>query len=271
MWQPVGISGAVRYDVAQTLTTAQQAQARANENSVSKSGDTITGNFTINGTATINGGTSINGDLTIARVGGSGPTTGAIFFGNTATKYLYYDGTNFDFSGGAVYGGQGRLWGAGDMTPVNKAGDTMTGNLQSNGAGSTINQGPGATSFWCMGSGGSNEAFMSFHRPGVFACNFGLGTDGNFHMGGWSFGAGTSYQFWTTRDFASLPSLSGAVTNGRLVYAGDYTYALGGGLVEPYGGSVVSGGAGQDRVGNIILRHRYMQLFTTGWFTIGYA
>jgi hypothetical protein len=269
MWQPVGISGALRYDIAQSLTAAQQAQARANENSVSKSGDTITGNFTVSGAFTINGNSALNGDLTIERP--TSPTTGAIFFGNTAGKYLYYDGTNFNLSGGAVNASNGRLWGAGDMTPVNKAGDTMTGTLTTAGESGTINQGGGANTIWCMGAGGSNEAFMTFHRPGAFACNFGLGTDGNFHMGGWSFGAGTSYQFWTTRDFASLPSLSGAVTNGRLVYAGDYTYALGGGLVEPYGGSVVSGGAGQDHGGNFILRHRYMQLFTTGWFTIGYA
>ena len=31
------------------------------------------------------------------------PSTGALYFGDTGTKYLYYDGTNFSFSGGSVY------------------------------------------------------------------------------------------------------------------------------------------------------------------------
>ena len=50
-------------------------------------------------------------------------------------------------------------------------------------------------------AGGGNEAFITFHRPGQFATNFGLGADSRFHYGGWSAGA-VSYQFWTSADFA---------------------------------------------------------------------
>jgi hypothetical protein len=259
MWQPVGISGAVRYDISQSLTTAQQDQARANVNSVSKSGDTISGNVTINGTV-------LTGDIRASRP--ATPTSGVIYLG-TADHYLYYDGTNYNLGGAPVYAGNGRLWGAADMTPVNKAGDTMTGNLQTLGQSGTINQGGGSNSIWVMGAGGSNEAFMTFHRPGAFACNFGLATDGNFYMGGWSYGAGNQYKFWTTRDFASLPSAG--VTNTRLVYAGDYRYALpNANIEEPYGGSVITG-ANNPSYGSTH-RHRYLQIFINGaWSTVGYA
>jgi hypothetical protein len=35
---------------------------------------------------------------------------------------------------------------------------------------------------------GGGAAMMSFHRPGAYAINFGLGTDGNLRTGGWSRG-----------------------------------------------------------------------------------
>jgi hypothetical protein len=38
-------------------------------------------------------------------------------------------------------------------------------------------------------SGTSAAAFMSFHRPGAFAGYFGLDTDNQFAVGGWSYGA----------------------------------------------------------------------------------
>jgi hypothetical protein len=48
------------------------------------------------------------------------------------------------------------------------------------------------------------------------------------------------------------------------------------GLAEPYGGAVITGASGFQGPGTaqqncIINRYRYMQLYTTGWFTIGYA
>ena len=35
---------------------------------------------------------------------------------------------------------------------------------------------------------GAGAAMMSFHRPGAFACNFGLDQDNSLRVGGWSFG-----------------------------------------------------------------------------------
>jgi hypothetical protein len=37
--------------------------------------------------------------------------------------------------------------------------------------------------------GGANAAFMSFHRAGAYASYFGIDTDNNFAVGGWSAGA----------------------------------------------------------------------------------
>lgn len=46
-------------------------------------------------------GASFSGDLTTYRSGS--PTTGVIFFGNSGTKYLFYDGTNYIMPGGELY------------------------------------------------------------------------------------------------------------------------------------------------------------------------
>ena len=56
-------------------------------------------------------------------------------------------------------------------------------------------------SFMVQGAGGGSDAFMTFHEPGVYATNFGI-SGGTFYFGGWSAGATTKYQFWTSRDFA---------------------------------------------------------------------
>jgi hypothetical protein len=41
---------------------------------------------------------------------------------------------------------------------------------------------------------GGGAAMMSFHRPGSFACNFGLDIDNILRVGGWSMGTGNSYR-----------------------------------------------------------------------------
>lgn len=101
--------------------------------------------------------------------------------------------------------------GTGQYLPLN-GGGTVDGSLTVNGianvsntlyvfqAAGTIPQ-SGGGSFMVQAAGGGNEAFITFHRPGQFATNFGLGADGRFHYGGWSAGA-VSYQFWTSADFA---------------------------------------------------------------------
>jgi hypothetical protein len=57
------------------------------------------------------------------------------------------------------------------------------------GAGSLLNATGGLGGIMVQGGGGANAAFMSFHRPGAWAAYFGIDTDNQFAVGGWSAGA----------------------------------------------------------------------------------
>lgn len=63
------------------------------------------------------------------------------------------------------------------------------------------------------------------------------------------------------------------ITNARLAYAGDYTQTIPSGLVEPYGGAGLTGSNGfsYNNSTNCTYRYRYMQNYSTGWYTIGFA
>jgi hypothetical protein len=120
-------------------------------------------------------------------------------------------------------------------------------------------------------TGNGGWATMTFHVHGAFATNLSMNQNGNFYFGGWSHG--TYYQIWSSRDFGA-PNFAPYVNNGRLAYAGDFTSNNGGIMQEPWGGTVVTGYFTQVSGSPYDVhqfRHRYMQLLTTGWFTIGYA
>jgi hypothetical protein len=263
---------------------------------VSKAGgDTISGTLTINGVLTVNANTNVVGDLNSTR--GTG-TTGVVYLGNNAgTRYLYYDGTRYILNGAAVQIGSpavGTDAARVDWTDANylpRAGGTITGALTVNGAlvhqaQSTFNAGwiannaagkiyGDGSNVMIQGAGGGNDAMMTFHRPGAFACNFGLSDDNNsFKYGGWSFGVAW-WRFWTERE-CGFP-----VSDGRLVLVGDSglgTAPNGGDyIVELWPGAVMTawkmtsfynGGGYTNAINGF--RIRYMQLKTSGWYTIGY-
>ena len=82
-------------------------------------------------------GNITQGDISAMRPGS--PTTGAIFFGNTNSHYLYYDGTRYSMNGPLQVGTPQAMtdvpncnWVA--SYAVNKTGDTMTGPLTITGA-----------------------------------------------------------------------------------------------------------------------------------------
>jgi hypothetical protein len=76
--------------------------------------------------ATINGTLLVTADATMQR--SPGATTGLIFFGNSGGVYLYFDGANWSHvGGGAVYGPNGRLWGANDTLPNTTPANVVTG------------------------------------------------------------------------------------------------------------------------------------------------
>jgi hypothetical protein len=63
------------------------------------------------------------------------------------------------------------------------------------------------------------------------------------------------------------------VTNGRLVYVGDYGHGAGAPMIEPFGASaVVTGCANRLGEAYMNLRYRQMQLYADGtWFNMGSA
>lgn len=86
----------------------------------------------------LSGGT-IAGDLYLSRP--ATPATGALFFGNAGTKYLYYDGTNYAFSGGQLIINGGTAYHSGNFNPaayMPLAGGTFSGNYTISNTSPTI-------------------------------------------------------------------------------------------------------------------------------------
>ena len=153
---------------------------------------------------------------------------------------------------------------------VLRAGDSMTGKLYTADSGPPIGSAGGMNSLEIRGG----QPGISFHSPGVFATNFGMSTDGNFYMGGWSHGL-TAYKFWTTRDFAALPVAptlpANIVTGVRLAMAADYAHTAVG-VTEPYPGAVATGGSPTVSGAYYYSRYRWLQVFVNGgWSTVGTA
>jgi len=147
-------------------------------------GGTLTGNLTVSGTGAAILKTS--GDITAYRSGG---TTGVIFLNSAETRYLYFDGSNYQMPSGAVVATN--ITAAGNTTGTAAAclplaGGSMTGLLVGReSVGTNVNTMNDAGSF-SVRSNASNAASISFHRTGAYAINMGVGTDNVFVIGGWS-------------------------------------------------------------------------------------
>lgn len=89
-------------------------------------------------------------------------------------------------------------------TYVDRNGDEMVGQLTTKGSVGGINTTDGNNStIQVMGSGGSSAAYMSFHRPGVFAAHIGLSELNRWSVGGWSMG-NVTYDLYHQGVFPSL-------------------------------------------------------------------
>jgi hypothetical protein len=213
---------AVRYDIAQTLTTTQQNQALANINAFSKSGGTVNGNLIV------------AGDITAYRPGA--PNTGVIYLNQAQSKYLYFDGTSYNLNGGNVNAANGRL--------MYSTGDNMTGDLIiSGGDGNQLRMiAPGGnygvffrqdntTLYIMITNQGDPYGTWSGKRPFMIDL-----ASGNVNSG--SQISAYNGRLWGSGDF------SNPVVTCRLAMAGNYNYAANQNITEPYGGSVVSGASG---------------------------
>jgi hypothetical protein len=142
------------------------------------------------------------GDVYAIRSGG---TTGVIFFGSSGTRYLYYDGSNYTMPGANLFvNGVQAVTNSGTWSiGISGNAATVTNGLYTTGnqtiAARTIQQGSQTATLLTatgslgglelMSAGSSAAAFMTFHRPAAYASYFGIDTDNNFAVGGWSAGA----------------------------------------------------------------------------------
>jgi len=108
----------------------------------------------------------------------------------------------------------------------------------------------GGRSYWSTTYGGQSsalevrsgsadwDAYMSFHIPNSFACNFGLKYNNwKLWYGGVSFGQGNEWQIWSTRNFGHWQD--GCVTNLYMSHCADTWPDAGN--IEPWAGAVITG------------------------------
>lgn len=84
-----------------------------------------------------------------------------------------------------------------------ETGGTVAGLTQFAGnQGSAIGNATGGFgALWCLNDTPANAgAFLTFHRAGIFACYFGLDSDNQLKVGGWSMG-NNAYRIWTEQNF----------------------------------------------------------------------
>jgi len=121
--------------------------------------------------------------LTLNRASAAQTLTGVSIDGNAATATNGLTTTNFG------------------SYAVARTGGNMTGQLGAYGSMATdpVQQWSIATSSTTYTGGimvqsaGAGAAFMTFHKPGIYASYFGLDSDNQFAVGGWSAGNGLAY------------------------------------------------------------------------------
>ena len=193
---------------------------------------------------TITGNTTVTGTLNTTGL----ITTPRINF-NTAANYIFTDGTNLILrSDGGTYfqrGYDGYSWGRVDISGlVMSYGSISTpGNVTAGGV--VISQGNHYNYGCVYYFNSSNSRYLQWvndyfnFNAHVYSAAGRLYGSGDFAVGSW-------------------------VSNGRLAFAADLqmTYALN----EPYGGAAITGSSTPA-----VHRFRWVQLYTTGWFTVGLA
>jgi hypothetical protein len=145
-----------------------------------------------------------NGDIYAVRSGG---TTGVVYLNSAGTRYLYWDNANYTMPGANLFvNGVQAVTNSGTWA-ISVSGNAATvtdgmylASTQTSGgrksfsanqsSGSLLNATASLGGLEAINSGGANAAFMSFHRVGAYASYFGIDTDNQFAVGGWSAGAG---------------------------------------------------------------------------------
>jgi hypothetical protein len=127
------------------------------------------------------------GDVTTNRP--SAPTTGYIYWGNSGTRYMGFDGTNIVASQSPAFSITGNAATATTAAAcTGNVSGTNTVNKSFQASNAVIGNATGGLNTLEI-IGTSNAAMMTFHRPGAFAGYFGLDSDNVWKVGGWSYGA----------------------------------------------------------------------------------
>jgi hypothetical protein len=147
-------------------------------------------------------GSGLDADLLDGQQGSYYLSAASYTAADVKAKLLTVDGAGSGVDADLLDGQQGAWYG--DIparlgyTPVNKAGDTMSGRLVTDAAsiGSTgMGTATGNLGGIEVRGNGTGAAFMCFHRPSSFAAYLGLDTDNVLRFGGWSLGA-ASFALW---------------------------------------------------------------------------
>ena len=190
----------------------------------------LTGDSTITGNLTVTGMVGAAGYKT--RTGTPGPFGANFFNFNWTGSALnaWVDNSNIGTMATTAYVEQRASdWAHAIADPkVNRAGDAMTGLLQTAVSGN-IGSAGGMNSLWVNGAAG-DWAAITFYSPGSFGANFGMHPNGDFYCGGWSFGAGRAYKFWTERNLNPVQSVRLAGYGGGAVCTGVGSFVTGGGI-----------------------------------------
>ncbi|MDF2925878.1 MAG: putative phage tail protein [Paenibacillaceae bacterium] len=100
--------------------------------------------------------------------------------------------------------------------PLPKDGsEVMTGRLVTAATMTPMATAPdGAANLEVSGGGTGHGAFMAFHRPGSYACYFGLDADNQLKVGGWSAGS-IAYKVWNAGNHGAGSGLDADLLDGK--------------------------------------------------------
>jgi hypothetical protein len=186
-------AGTITAALSGNATTSSSTTGNAATATALQTARTI-GGVSFNGTANIN----LPGVNTAGNQNTSGSSASCT--GNAATATTLQTARTIN---GVSFNGSANITVA-DATKLPLAGGTMTGQLTtrvSSGATPIVN-GSGSNALQVMGDG-SNGAYMSFHRSGAYAVNFGMDTSNVVSLGGWSDGATSRWTSDTSGNFVA--------------------------------------------------------------------
>jgi hypothetical protein len=217
---------------------------------LAKTGDgAVTGNLTVTGNTTITGNLNVGGTVAATgyktRKGVPGPYGANAFnFDWTGNLEAWVDNTNLGALATQVFANTAANNAAASKLPL--AGGTITGALQVNGELIAVQN------YLRFGASGG---------PGYLIWN-----------GGASYSLGGAGTIWHSGNFNPATISASTVTNARMPDAGGPAVNYNG-WQEPLNGAFCTGWLGQNFSGVYVInafRMRYLQLYTTSWWSVGY-